>query len=196
MPKVFHDNRRSVQVIDGNVKVALNLWGVQVERQCAACAGCFEKVGDELRRYRDARLIFAVLSGVAVVRQYGGDTPGGCTFEGINHQEQLEQVVVHRIAARLNHEDVGAAHVFEDLKINLAIAEASQAGLTQRYIQMRADALCQRQIRGPREDFKPVVVHDTRAPTAQLLGWPTSRPKFASNYRLVGSLEALRINRG
>jgi len=48
MPKVFDENRRSVQVIDWNVEVALNLRRVQVERQGTACTRRFEKVGDEL----------------------------------------------------------------------------------------------------------------------------------------------------
>jgi hypothetical protein len=67
----------------------------------------------------------------------------------------------------LNDKNVSAAHIFENLKINFAITEASQAGLAQGHFQMAADALRQRQIRGPRENFESVVVHDTRAPGAQ-----------------------------
>src|SRR5690349_3290419 len=73
-------------------------------------------------------------------------------------------MAIHRIAARLDDENISAAHVLENLKINLAIAEAAQLGFTQRHLQMLADAFCQRQIGGARENFKAVVVHEALAP--------------------------------
>src|SRR5271169_6019183 len=48
MAEMLDQDGRAVQVIDGNVEVALNLRRVQIERQRAACAGCFQQVGDEL----------------------------------------------------------------------------------------------------------------------------------------------------
>src|SRR5277367_2215373 len=196
MSEVFDKDGRAVQVIHRNVKVALNLRRVQVESQGAACAGSFQQVGDELCGYRDARFVFAVLAGVAVIREHRSDAPSRCTFEGVDHQEQLEQMIVNGIAARLHDEHVGAAHVFENLKINFTIAKASEFCFSQRDFQMATDALCQGQIRGPRENFKTVVVHETRAPLALCPGLHTSSPEFSSmgNYLLLwrrcGSTEA------
>src|SRR5579859_1059009 len=180
MPEMLDENGRSVEVIDGDIEVPLNLRRVQVEGQCAACAGGLEKVGDELCRYRNARLILAVLARVAVIRQHRSNTPSRGALEGINHQEQLEQVIVDRVAARLNDEHIRAAHVFENLEINLAVAEASQPGLAKRHFQMAANALRQRQIRVPRENFKSVVVHDTRAPSARSWAGMILRPRSLS----------------
>ncbi len=96
-------------------------------------------------------------------------------------------MVIYGVAARLNDKNVSPAHVFEDLKINLAVTEASEAGFAQRHFEMRADALRQRQVRSPREDFETVVVHDTRAPSVQLLGCTLLRPNLISkgNYLLL-----------
>src|SRR5271167_3593503 len=76
-------------------------------------------------------------------------------------------MVIYRVAARLDDKNIGAADVFENLEINFTIAKAPELGLAQRHFQMATDAFCQRKIRGPRENFESVVVHDTRAPSAQ-----------------------------
>ncbi len=65
MPEILDQHGRPVQVIHRNIEVALNLRRVQVKRQCAACAGGLEKVGDEFGGYRDAGLVLAVLPGIA-----------------------------------------------------------------------------------------------------------------------------------
>jgi hypothetical protein len=76
-------------------------------------------------------------------------------------------VVVHRVAARLHDENIGAAHIFENLKINLSIAKAAKLRFAERNIQMLADAFCKGQIRGARENFKAVVVQEAFAPMRQ-----------------------------
>ena len=87
-------------------------------------------------------------------------------------------MVVHRIGARLHDKHIGAAHVLENLKINLAVAEAAEQRLAQRNIQMLADRLCQRRISGPTENFESLVVHDSThtrhrsAMTAISRKWP------------------------
>src|SRR6266849_7906213 len=125
LPKMLDEDRGTVQMVHGNVEITLNLRGVQIQGERAAGTRGFEQVSHELRRDRDGRLVFAVLPGIAVVRQDGGDAPSGSAFECVNHKQQLEQVVVHRITARLHDENISAAHVLENLKINLAIAEAA-----------------------------------------------------------------------
>src|SRR5258708_11353112 len=125
VPEMLDENRGAVQMVDRYVEIALNLRSVQIQRERAAGACGFEQVRDELRGDRDARLVFAVLPGVAVVRQHCGDAPSGRAFESVNHKQELEQVVVHRVTTRLHDEDIGAANVFENLKINLSVTEAT-----------------------------------------------------------------------
>ena len=76
--------------------------------------------------------------------------------EGVEHQQQLHEVVVHRRAGRLDDEDVATADVLGDLDHDLAIAEAAHFGLAERHAEMRAHLGGQRAVRVPREDLNLV----------------------------------------
>ncbi len=69
-------------------------------------------------------------------------------------------MAIHRVTARLDDKNIGAANVFENLKINFTITETTEIGFTERNLQMLANALCKREIRGARENFKAVVVQE------------------------------------
>src|SRR5437660_12735065 len=82
-------------------------------------------------------------------------------------------MTVDRSMARLHDKNVRAANVFQNLKINFAVAEAPQQRLAQRHIQFLANTLRQYWICGPRENLKSVVVHDARAPCDHSVATPT-----------------------
>jgi hypothetical protein len=67
--EVRREHRLGRQVVDRNVKEALDLRRVQVQRQHAIRARRRQQVGHQLRRDRHAALVLAVLAGVAEVRQ-------------------------------------------------------------------------------------------------------------------------------
>src|SRR5207302_9572173 len=96
------DDRPGVQVVDGDVEEALDLGGVQVQGQDAVGAGDGEQVGGQLGGDGHAADVLAVLAGVAVVGQHGGDAGGAGPFEGVQHHQQFHQVVVDRRAGRLD----------------------------------------------------------------------------------------------
>jgi hypothetical protein len=48
---------------------------------------------------------------------------------------------VRGVGARLHDENVRAAHIFQHLKINFAIAELAELGLAQFHIQVAANVL-------------------------------------------------------
>jgi hypothetical protein len=73
-------------------------------------------------------------------------------------------MAVHRVAAGLYDENIGATHVFENLKINLSIAETVELGFAQRHFQMLADTLRKRQIGGARENLEAIVLQEALAP--------------------------------
>src|SRR2546423_3269048 len=97
--------------------------------------------------------------------------------------------------ARLHDENVRAANVFENLKINLAVAESPEQRFAQRHIQVAADALRQYRIRGPRENLKSVVVHDARAPCDHSAATPLGmQPNRKGLLQWDGHEETLRQN--
>jgi hypothetical protein len=73
-------------------------------------------------------------------------------------------MAIDRITTRLHNENIVAAHIFENLKINFSITKAVELGFAQRNIQMLADALGKRQIGCSRKNLKAIVVQVALAP--------------------------------
>ena len=138
---VAHHHRRGEQVVGRDVEEALDLAGVQVERHDAVGAGAGDQVGDELGRDRRARARFAVLPGVAEIGDHRGDAARRRAAQRVDDDQQLHQVVVGRKRRRLDHEDVGAAHVLLDLDEDLHVGEAPHHGLGQRGLEIGGDRL-------------------------------------------------------
>ena len=102
-----------VDVIDGNIEEALDLVGVQIDGQQAvnACGG--EHIGDQFGRNRHTRRTgAAVLAGIAKEGDGSGNPTGGRTLQRVHHSQDFHQVVVCRLASRLQHEYIAATHVF------------------------------------------------------------------------------------
>ena len=85
--------------------------------------GC-DEVRDELRGDRHPGLNLPVLPGIAVVGKDRGDALRRRPLEGVDHHQELHQVVVDRWAGGLDHEDVGPPHVLVDLDEDLSVGEA------------------------------------------------------------------------
>ena len=144
---MLDQHRRAEQVIHRHVEIALNLRRVQIQSQRAARAGGFQQVRHELRGDRNPRLIFSILPRIAVIGEHRSDPPCRGALEGIDHQQQLEKVAVHRVMARLYDEYICAAHVFQDLEIDFAVAKAAQQRFAKGNVQVLADALCEHGVR-------------------------------------------------
>src|SRR5690242_1607723 len=92
----FDEDGGGEEVVDRDVEEALNGGGVEVEGEDAVNAGGFEQAGDEFGGDGDARAVFAILAGIAVVGQNGGDAVGRGAFEGVGHEEDLKEVFFDR----------------------------------------------------------------------------------------------------
>jgi hypothetical protein len=131
--EVVHDDRRGgEEVIHGHVEETLDLPGVEVHREHSMAARGGDEVGHELGGDRHPPHHLAVLAAVAVVGEDRGDAPSGRALERVQHHEELHQVVVHRRAGGLDHEDVLAADVLVDLHVYLAVGKARDVGVAQR----------------------------------------------------------------
>ena len=111
------------------LKKSLDLTRVQVHRQDPVRPRGREQVRHQLRRDRDARLVFAILPRIPVVRDDRRDPRRRRALERVDHDQQLHDVVVHRAARRLDDEDILPAHILQDLEVELAVAECRQRWL-------------------------------------------------------------------
>ncbi len=124
--EVAREQRQRRHVVDRDREEALDLARVQVHRQHAVGAGELEHVGDEPPGDRLARPRLAVLPRVREPGDHGGDPLRRAELRRLDHQQQLHQVPVDRVAAGLDEEDVGAADRLEVAAVRLAVGERGQ----------------------------------------------------------------------
>ena len=126
-----------------NIKVPLNLSRMQIHRDNPVYACDTEKICRQLRCNRVSRLRFSVLSGVAVIRNHRIDSGSGRSLHRVHHDEEFHEIVICRIAGRLDDIDILAADTFPEAHGNLAVAEFAYRRLAQRLAHNRGDFLCQ-----------------------------------------------------
>lgn len=124
-------HRRTEQIVCRDVEEALDLAGVEIDRQDAVGAGGGDQVGDQLGADRRARAGLTVLAGIAEIGNDGGDSLGRRALERIDHDQQFHQIVVGRIGRRLDHEHVFAADILMNFHENFFVGKAADAGLGQ-----------------------------------------------------------------
>ena len=153
LAQVADEHGFGVEVVDRDIEEPLDLRGVEVHGEDAADAGGGEQVGDEFGGDGDARLVLAVLAGVAEERHHGGDALGAGAACGIHHDQQLHDVVVGRRAARLDDEDILAADVFIDFDEGFAIGKCGDLDVGERLAEAFGDALGERAVGGSTDEF-------------------------------------------
>ena len=72
---------------------------MQVHGQHPVRTGAGEDIGHQLGGDGITGLGLAVLAGIAEVGDHGGDPAGGGPAQGVDHNEQLHQGVIHRVEA-------------------------------------------------------------------------------------------------
>ena len=107
----------------GHAEEALDLAGVQIHREHAVDARGLEHVGHQARGDRLARRRLLVLARVREPRHDGGDALGRGQARRVDHDQELDQVVVARARAGLDQEDVGAAHRLVEAHVRLGVRE-------------------------------------------------------------------------
>ncbi|KAG5459196.1 MAG: hypothetical protein BJ554DRAFT_428, partial [Olpidium bornovanus] len=103
---VLQHARLGVEVVDRNIEKALNLARVQVHRDDMIGTGNGEHVGDELSGYRSAGLVLLVLPRVREAGYNRGYAASRGGFAGVDHDQELHQVVVNLPASGLHYEHV------------------------------------------------------------------------------------------
>ena len=140
------DDGGGKQIVGRDVEKALDLPGVEIDRQHAIGTRHCDQVRDELGRNRRAGSWFAVLPGIAEIRDDGGDALGRRALQRIDANQQFHQIVVRRIAGRLQHEHILAADILLNLDEDFLIGETPDERIGQRKLKIRRDIARQRQI--------------------------------------------------
>ena len=137
---------RADQIVDRNIKEALNLRCMQIHRQNAVRTGDRDEVGNQLGGDGIAAFGLAVLPGIAEIRDDGRDAAGGGTTHRIDHDEQLHQAVIDRVAGGLNNKNVLAAYRFVNRNRALPVRKLGNAAVAGTDKQRGTDIFCQRGI--------------------------------------------------
>src|SRR5580704_5300003 len=161
LPEVAHHHRAGEHVIDRDIKESLNLRRMQIHEQCAVGSRSGQQIRHQLGRDRHPRTILTVLPRVPVVRHYHRDPSGRSALQRVNHDQQFDQVLIHRKTSRLHDKDVHSPDVLQQLKINLSVGETLQLTLAQLYSDVRANALSQFAVGRTGEDLEPLVFAQT-----------------------------------
>ena len=135
------------QIVGRDIEKALDLPGVQIDREHAVGPGNGDEIGDELGRNRRARPRLTILAGIAEIGDDGGDALGRGAFQRVDANQQLHQIVIRGIASRLQHEHVLAAHILADFHENFLIGEAADQRVGQRQFEIGRNIAREGQVR-------------------------------------------------
>jgi|GEM_PF-5461117 hypothetical protein len=134
-------------MVDRNVEKSLQLLGMQVHGEQPVHAGGHQEICHQLRRDRDARLVFAVLARVAEKWNHRGDARRAGPSRRIDQDEQFHQILVGRRARRLDDENIAPAHVLVDFHERLSVRKRAHRGVAQRHTDVFGNVLGQLRVR-------------------------------------------------
>jgi hypothetical protein len=83
---------------------------------------------------------------VAEVRHNGGDTGSRGAPQRVDHQQQLNDVVVCGVASALQHKNILASNVFVQFNGNLAIGEFADSRITHPEVQSVCNLASKRRV--------------------------------------------------
>ena len=157
---VFNKSGVAQQMIHGNIKESLDLGGVKIHGQDPVSAGGCQHIGHQLCGDGIAALGLAILTGVTEVGDDGGYAAGGSPAAGVDHDQQLHQVIVYRLAGGLNQEYIRAADSFNQGNGSFAVGKGLDLALSELDTQLFADGFCEFGIGIAAENLDTLSIRD------------------------------------
>ena len=157
---VVHEHGVAQQVVHRDIKEALDLAGMEIHGQHAVGAGGGEHVGHQLGGDGIAALGLAVLTGIAEVGHDRGDAARAGAAARVDHDEQLHQAVIDRLAGGVDEEHIAAADALIQGDRSLAVREGFDLRLAQLDADEPADLLCQCGVGVAGEDLDILAVRN------------------------------------
>jgi hypothetical protein len=140
-----------VQVIHRHREEAVHLRRVQVQREHTVDPGGDQQVGHQAAPDGDPRRVLLVGPGVGVVRDHRVDPRRRRAPGRVRHQQQLDQVLLHRPDQGLDDEHVPFPAVGLQLHLEAVVGEPLQQHRALRHVEVRADLGGQRRVRAAAE---------------------------------------------
>ena len=141
-----------VQVVHRHAEEPVHLRRVQCHRQYPVGPGRHHEVGHQPAADRDARRVLLVRARVRVVRHHHGRPRGRGALGRVQHEQQLDQVLLDRRHERLDEVDVALPAVGLQLHFEAIVGESLHAYRLQRRLQVPADLLRQFRMGAAAED--------------------------------------------
>jgi hypothetical protein len=186
--EVLLEHRQRGHVVDRHAEEALDLAGMQVHREDAIDARRLQHVRHQTRGDGLARRRFLVLARVREPRHDGGDALRRGQASRVDHDQELDEVVVARARAGLDQEDVGASHRLVEAHVRLGVGEGLERGPAQRDAQLVGDALRQIDARAPCEQHHAAERRAVARAAARLV---RAVPLAAVGKELAGAEQAV-----
>ena len=96
-------------------------------------------VGDKFGRNRLTAFCFAILTRVSEIRHDKIDPICRCSSQGVNHDQKLHEVIIHRLACRLDDKHIVSAHAFIDGKTDFSICKVKMMNFRKMDSKLLAD---------------------------------------------------------
>ncbi len=174
---ICRHHRGGEEIVGRDVEEALDLSRVEIDREHALGPCLGNQIGYQLGRNRSPRAGFAVLAGIAEIGHDCCNASRRSALERVDADQQFHQIVVGRIAGRLDDEHVFAAHVLVDLDEDLLVGKAAHLRIHQRHFEITCNGPCKRQVRVGGHDFH------AENPRANWMCAPPSRASRICNNR-------------
>jgi len=164
------------QMIHGDIKKALQLSRMQIECKHPIGTGRYNQIGCQFSRNRHTPFIFAVLAGIAEIRNHRGDARSTGPPKTIQKYQQLHQIFIHRLAGRLYHKAVRSPNIAFEFDNLLSIRKPPNPRLARLQIQIPANRCGQFRMTAAAEHYQRVTNH--RRPSGWL--FPFTRPSVVN----------------
>jgi len=128
-------------MIHGNIEETLNLSCVEIHCQDPISTGSGNHVGDKLCGDRVTALGLAILTGIAKIGDDCGNTAGRSAAAGVDHNQQLHQMVIDGLAGRLNEKNVSTADSFFQGDGGFAVCKGTNGALSELNTKLIANGL-------------------------------------------------------
>ena len=137
---------------------------MEIHGQHAVGAGGGEHVGHQLGGDGIAALGLTILTGIAEIGDHRGNTTRGGALAGVDHDEQLHQAVIDRLAGGVDEKHIAAADALIQRDRGLAVRKGFDLCLAQLDADELADLLCQCGVGVAGEDLDVLAVrnHDVK----------------------------------